>query len=288
MLGACSAEPVGGAACAACSVFTDGDDECEAECNGRVCGDDGCGGSCGACAGDTPSCSSAGECVAAGLGTCAQPYELFGLSREVGSARLSADDTTGIKVYVLELNSVDSSAPSDARLEAPVTQASPPDVRALLPADGITVPVEGIRMRLVIDTSSYSDIVTPPQNTEGVPEIVFRFRVPAHRANYRRAFEVYAASSADVVGMQTSVGAAQAERDTYLALLSPNCGELETGYPADQLYNDDATPPGNYGSRIFTTGLVAGDYTVSWDFMFIFLSFFAPSQNLTCFNFVPR
>jgi len=110
--------------------------------------------------------------------------------------------------------------------------------------DTDVVPAEGYLGYVYGDNSQGLDMVTPKCNSPGVPEHVYKFTV-----KNQMGFEI----------MMTFPNGSN-EYDSVLALMGPNCGELELT-AADRLCSDDQTPPGNLGSRVDGI-LPPGEYTL--------------------------
>jgi len=226
----------------------------------RVCGDDGCGGVCGTfgqgngCDPADPqgniSCDAAtGTCVPATHGSCQQPYPLFGRRLKGGDALLNPYDPQGIEYWMLNNKSPDTTEPV---VSIDATGALPAD----WPSDGVTVPKGGIRVRVKYNSTYYSDTVTSGGNAVGTPDVTFTFTIPNGTA--------YQGLDAYLVDGTGDISAYS--MDMYLSLVKENCESFAYGdpywSPADVYDNDDAAPPGGFGSHIYSTGLGPGTYKI--------------------------
>lgn len=247
--GSCGTCPSGtmcnndGTACNPCTLV-----DCAAA--GRLCGDNGCGGSCGTCSDPTtPYCGPAYTCVTDLPGTCKTPYPLFLNSLAVGDAALNPGDKTGIQVWVLNNNSTTSVEP----ISAPVSASNRASLG--LPADQVTVPKTGVRLRIFYDSSKgYVDSIEPIFNGANIPDLIFHFTIP--NTTVAQGMEAY------LLGQDT-------DRDMFLAVMKWNgsaCIQLDSSTPpvtpADAFYSDDASPPGGVGSHVYMSALTPGDYVL--------------------------
>lgn len=230
----------------------------------RYCGDDGCGGICGipdtanGCdpVGIAHSCDALfGKCVASTLGSCSLPYNLFMGSIAVGNPRLNALDLDGLQSWVLTNNDTSTTDPIHlVTADDPLTlgnELSPWNAVYGWPLDERTVPLQGIRVRIFLNSFYYPDTITNSDNAPGTSDVNFKFTVAPGQI---RAMEAY------ICGQDgdTSNGG----RDTFLALVREDCTEFNTTdinfTPADQYQGNDSNPPGGYCSRILSTGLQGG------------------------------
>lgn len=218
---------------------------CVPSCDGKVCGSDGCDGVCGpgCIAGNLTICLGGTQCVATLPGTCSAPYALFGNSMAPGAPGLNPLDTAGVQLFVLNNGSPTTTQPASAPITAATRDAHG------LPADGVSVPPSGTRVRLFFDNRLYPDTVHPEQNGPGISDVVFQFRITAPV----QAMEAYLLAQNGTVEYT----------DTFLALQRVGCTSAsDVLTPVDVPFSDDATPPGALSSYVLMSALRPGDYVL--------------------------
>jgi len=224
-----------------------------------MCGDDGCGGLCGSigvgngCNASDPnnltSCDGfTGQCVVATLGSCQLPYPLLGKTLNPGDVGLNSLDQEGLKYWMLNNTSTDTTEPI---VQIFANQTLP----AGYPTDGYTVPTTGIRVRIFLNSAFYGDSITSASNAIGTSDVSFAFTIASAQP---QAFDAY------LLGQDGSTGTDS--RDMFFSLVQADCTDFSIGSPnytpADQYESDDASPPGGYGSHIYSTGLSNGTYII--------------------------
>ena len=168
----------------------------------RHCGDDGCGGVCGL-SGSTNGCdpeslnpacdANFGECVSKTLGSCDLPYNLFmGSVQADNHQRLNALDLDGLQYWVLTNNSTQTTEPSyQVDFDDPntfVNDLIPWNIAFGWPLDERTVPLQGIRVRIFLNSFYYSDSITNSNNAPGTSDVNFRFTIPPGRVQAMEAY----------------------------------------------------------------------------------------------------
>lgn len=119
-----------------------------------------------------------------------------------GHPDLNPGDQTGIQYFHLNNTSTETTEPV---IEIGPNTTLPNG----WPADGLTVPPEGIRVRILYSSETYPDTVTSVNNAVGTPDVSFRFTISS--AVSYQAFEAYLLDGTGDTGAYS--------RDMYLSLV---------------------------------------------------------------------
>ena len=145
---------------------------------------------------------------------------------------------------------------------------------SIVPASGT-----GGTMRITGDSSKGVDMIRPVCQTGNMKEWVYKFTIPAEAVD-GMGFEIRATGNDG-----TEIGDIQF--DSILAIHNADCTPY-VGTAVDHVCNDDANPPGKYGSRV-DGRLPPGDYTLivtAYDDTgigpFLLLVKFVPGCNPKC------